>query len=126
MADHLSSTHNLKGKSWKPLRRRLLNISKAKDVSEIYLEEEEMLSQLPTKFEKFDSDSISIDYLKPDVDQTSEEMLIPLPLWADEDELKKNMETQESQCAEEVFGSSCHIEVDTKEVFGRKRKRKRL
>ncbi len=32
---------------------------------------------------------MTVDYLKPDVDQTSEEMLIPLPLWADEDELKK-------------------------------------
>lgn len=86
LADHVAATHNLNGAVWKPLRHRLLDIAHHND-DEIYDEEIKMLSKLSWKFENFTGTSISIDYLKPDVDQIDEEMLLPVPEWAEEKKL---------------------------------------
>ncbi len=79
------SKHNLKGAVWKPFRHRLLHISREEDENlyeDLYEEEVDMLQQLVGKVEDFKEDSISLDYLRPDCEQVTEELMFPVPEWA--------------------------------------------
>ena len=49
---------------------------------DLYEEEEDMLQQLVGKVEDFKENSISLDYLRPDCEQVTEELILPVPEWA--------------------------------------------
>ena len=117
LADHLSSVHNLKGEEWKPLRHRLLNMAHTEDWNDLYKEEEEMLDLLPRKAEDFKGETISIDYLKEDTDQTAEQLALPLPKWANEENLKELLDGQDQSDADSIFGRPKPIRPQMEEIF---------
>lgn len=57
----------------------------------MYIDEEVMLEAAPYKFEVFQGSTIIIDYLRQDTDQKPEEMVLPLPLWAEPNTLMESM-----------------------------------
>ena len=67
------------------------------DWNDLYKEEEEMLDLLPRKADDFKGDTISIDYLKEDTDQTAEQLALPLPKWADGENLEELLDGQMPQ-----------------------------
>ncbi len=85
-----SSKHNT---VWKPFRHRLLRISK-EDEENLYQEEVDMLEKLVGKVEDFKGDTISLDYLRPDCDQIVEELMFPVPEWAQGKSLTKRVSTK--------------------------------
>ncbi len=91
LADHLVAKHNLKGAVWKPFRHRLLRISK-ENYDNLYQEEVDMLEGLVGKVEDFQGDIAY--YLKPDCDQLIEEIMFPVPEWAQGECLRKRVCTQ--------------------------------
>lgn len=117
------SKHNLKGVAWKPLRHRLIGFSKSGQEN-LFQEEVDMLERLVEKMDDFQGDSISLDYLKPDCEQLAEEMMFPVPAWAQKEFL--NTDDQTNEQGERVFeGSLPNLDILMKnlKISGRKRKR---
>ena len=102
---------------WKHLRLRLLDVAHREGEEDAYIysgsmallylgpsssEERKLLSLLPRRFDDFKEDSLQ---LKLDEDQEDEEMLLPLPEWAQWGNLEKTLETQDESTAEKIFGA---------------------
>ena len=104
----------------------MLKIAKEENDDNLYQEEIELLDQLKGKVESFSGDSIPIDYLKPESEQVITELLLPVPEWAQEEQLNNYFSTikQDEEDAERIFGSSS-VKVNLDEVMKTKRKRKR-
>ena len=137
LADHLSVRHNLRGGVWKPLRQRLLSISKAGGPE--HVEEAEMLKRLPVKVKDFEGDTISLDYLSDAIDEEgweadaiTAELMMPCPLWAQTEAVMASLEWLTHTMAERIFKNFPRPNVfvdnvmDTITVDRRKAKRKRL
>ncbi len=126
LADHLVWKHNLKGAEWKPLRHKLLGISKSEE-DDLYEEDVDMLGKLVGKVEDFKGDSISLEYLRPDCEQLVEEMMFPVPEWAQGECLRKRVNTQTYEEGEIVFEGALpnldSLMTTMKKRSGRKRKR---
>lgn len=81
-----------------------------------------MLAIAPKRFANFQGESISIEYnCDPEEDQTPEELLLPVPTWAQEPQLSKHMDNQLlgllGVTVEELFGSEtvyCGIGIKRK------------
>ena len=102
--DHLSGMHNLRGDAYKPLRHRLLEVAH----SEYEPDEatEKMISSLPRKFETFTDDTIDITYLEADMDdilQSSIEMMLPIPKWAQDKQLEILLHEQTETKVEDIW-----------------------
>ena len=86
------------------------------------LEEDDLLKMVPFKAET-SVETISIQYRKPDSEQSRIESMLPLPKWCHHDELLKQVILQEEMNSEEIFGSE-EITVDLTAIFRKNRKRK--
>ncbi len=86
-----------------------------------------MLENLVEKVHDFKGESILLDYLRPDCEQLVEEMMLPVPEWAQGEFLRKRVSTQTDEEAKTVFVGA-QPDLDTlmenmKKRSGRKRKR---
>ena len=71
LAEHLSTTHNLHGYTWRNLRMEILRIASE---AELDSDEQDLLVMVPQKVPYFDGTSIDISYLNIEKDdQTNEE-----------------------------------------------------
>lgn len=123
-ADHLNRFHNMKAPEYAKCKKTLIKIAKTEDTDDLYQEEIDVQNILPDKFDDIkDKNSIDISYLRPDSNQETDELLLPLPLWARQKQLNADVILQTDIDAEDIFGTPSHATVNL-QFKGRKRKRK--
>ena len=74
----MSGTHAMGGFTWERLRKEILRIAREDKIDE---EELLLISSIPYKMPSFTGDTISIEYLNNECDQTNDELLLPMPEW---------------------------------------------
>lgn len=108
-------------KEYSNAKKTLLRITRTDDEDDLALEELDVVNILPDKFDNIQNkDSIDISYLRPDSNQETEELLLPLPLWARRKQLDIDILQQEDVDPEDIFGKPEEGTVDL-QFIGRKR-----
>ncbi len=65
-----------------------------------------MMGMCPAKFTDCKGTSITLDYLRPEISQIPEELLKPVPVWAQEPQLSDIVNSQSMADPDLIFGNA--------------------